>query len=90
MTMISFHYHLRDRIHYRSQLENLAKEGDRKSFASYPEAQALSFNNDIKIDIGEGSSKYIAHITETPHGLQLVKIVYRYKSIAPYINRKVE
>ena len=44
----------------------------------------LFIYNDIKIGIGEGSSKYIAHITETPHGLQKANIVYRYKSTAPY------
>ena len=70
MTMISSHHYLKDKIHNSSQLENLAEEGGRKSSASFPKPQALSINNDIMIDIGEGSSKYISHITETPHGLQ--------------------
>ena len=57
--------------------------GVRQGFTSFPNLRQLFIYNDIKLDIGEGSSKYIAHITETPHGLQKAKIVYRYKSTSP-------
>ena len=37
----------------------------------------------MEIDIGQGLSKYIAHISETPYGLQKSKITYRYLSTSP-------
>ena len=66
-----------------NQLETLVREGGRQSCTTFPDLWLLFIYNDILIDIGEGSSKYIAHITETPHGLQKAKIVYRYKSTSP-------
>ena len=66
-----------------NQLETLVREGGRQSCTTFPDLWLLFIYNDILIDIGEGSAKYIAHITETPHGLQKAKIVYRYKSTSP-------